>query len=291
MLQSMTGYGKAERNFSGKRIAIEVKTLNSKQGDIFTRIPPYYKEKELEIRKQITHHLQRGKIEFNIYVENFSADSNYSINTELAMKYFHELKPLTEATGNPEFKDYLPVLVKMPDVLVSENTTLDEKEWNTVKDGINECLKQVVDYRLSEGEELQKDFSLRVDNIENLLNKIPPFEDERIEKMKEKLRKDLNDNYSDNQYDKNRFEQELIYYLEKFDITEEKVRLKNHCDYFRKTLDSKESQGKKLNFISQEIGREINTIGSKANHTEIQHLVVAMKDELEKIKEQLSNIL
>lgn len=287
----MTGYGKAERNFSGKRIAIEVKSLNSKQGDIFTRIPPYYKEKELEIRKQITQQLQRGKIEFNIYVENFSANSNYSINKELAMKYFHELKPIAEATGNPNFKDFLPVLVKMPDVLVNENTTLDKEEWLTVSDGIEECLNQVSDYRRSEGKELEKDFMLRVDNIEKLLSEIPPFEEVRIEKMKEKLRKDLNENLSDSQFDKNRFEQELIYYLEKFDITEEKVRLNNHCEYFRQTLNAPESSGKKLNFISQEIGREINTIGSKANHTEIQHLVVAMKDELEKIKEQLSNIL
>lgn len=291
MLQSMTGYGKAEENFAGKRIAIEVKSLNSKQGDIFTRIPAYYKEKELEIRKISTSYLQRGKIEVSIFVENFSAESNYSINKELAMKYFQELKPLADAIGNTDFKEYLPVLVKMPDVLVNQNKALDPQEWAAVHEGLKKCLEKVVEYRKSEGEELQKDFVKRVRNIEGSLEKVTEFEENRIEKMKDKLRKEIKENLDDNLYDKNRFEQELIYYLEKFDITEEKVRLKNHCEYFIKTLDEKESYGKKLNFISQEIGREINTIGSKANDTDIQHLVVVMKDELEKIKEQLSNIL
>lgn len=291
MLHSMTGYGKAERNVSGKRIAIEVKSLNSKQGDIFTRLPTNYKEKELDIRKMITAALQRGKIECTIYVENFSAEGNYTVNRALAMKYFEELKPLAEATGNPKFSDFLPILVKMPDVLVTENSSLDPEEWSAVEEGLGECLKKVNDYRRDEGKELEQDFILHIENIEVLLKKIPGFEEERLRKLKEKLTKDISDMLNDSQYDKNRLEQEIIYYIEKLDITEEKVRLKSHCDYFRKTVNQPESYGKKLNFIGQEIGREINTIGSKANDTNIQHIVVMMKDELEKIKEQLSNIL
>ena len=291
MLHSMTGYGKAERNILGKRIAIEIKSLNSKQGDIFTRIPANYKEKELVIRKMITSKLQRGKIECNIFVENFSADNNYTINRELAMKYFNELKPLAEATGNPQFSDFLPILVKLPDVLVNENSSMDPEEWKAAEDGVGECLQQVADYRRDEGKELEQDFLLHIGNIEQLLEKIPAHEQERIHKLKEKLTRDITEMLSDGQYDKNRLEQEMIYYIEKLDITEEKVRLKNHCDYFRKTLNQPESYGKKLNFIGQEIGREINTIGSKANDTNIQHIVVMMKDELEKMKEQLFNIL
>ncbi|MGM0565117.1 MAG: YicC/YloC family endoribonuclease [Bacteroidota bacterium] len=291
MLHSMTGYGKAERNISGKRIAIEVKTLNSKQGDIFTRIPPNYKEKELTIRKMLTAQLQRGKIECNIYVENFSGQGNYSINQALAMNYYEELKSLASATGNPEYTDFLPLIVKMPDVLVNETNKLAQEEWEAVEDGLLECLSQVSEYRREEGEVLEKDFLNRIQKIEKLLESIPQHEEKRIKKLKEKLNHDITEMLNDSQFDKNRLEQEMIYYIEKFDITEEKVRLKNHCAYFRETLNQPESLGKKLNFIGQEIGREINTIGSKANDTDIQHIVVMMKDELEKIKEQVLNIL
>ena len=291
MLNSMTGYGKAERNISGKRIAIEVKTLNSKQGDVFTRLPPNYKEKELTIRKMLTAQLQRGKIECNIFVENFNGQGNYSINQALAMNYYEELKSLAKATGNPEYSDFLPLIVKMPDVLVNESNKLDQEEWKAVEDGLQECLSLVSDYRREEGKVLEKDFLNRIQNIESLLESIPQHEEKRIKKLKEKLNHDISEMLNDNQFDKNRLEQEMIYYIEKFDITEEKVRLKNHCAYFKETLEQPESLGKKLNFIGQEIGREINTIGSKANDTDIQHIVVMMKDELEKIKEQILNIL
>lgn len=291
MLHSMTGYGKAEKNYSGKRISIEIKSLNSKQGDIFTRMPTYYKEKDLDIRKLISEQLQRGKIELNINVENFSDESNHSLNKALAKKYYEELKALAWDIEEKSFNDYLPLLVKMPDVMVNAIPTLEKKEWSALREGVLECCQKVNEFRIAEGAELEKDFLLRISNIETLLEKIPPHEQERMDKITNKIKKDLNDMLADNQYDKNRFEQELIYYLEKLDITEEKVRLKNHCDYFRKTLNLNTSSGKKLNFIGQEIGREINTIGSKANHTDIQHIVVMMKDELEKIKEQLSNIL
>lgn len=291
MLYSMTGYGKAERNITGKRIAIEVKTLNSKQGDVYTRLPPNYKEKELTIRKMLIAQLQRGKIECNIYVENFSGEGNYSINQALAMKYFEELKLLARATGKDKDTDFLPLLIKMPDVLTNETNELASEEWDAVEDGLLECLNQVSQYRREEGAILEKDFLSHIQNIENLLETIPRYEEGRVSKLKEKLQHDIALILNDNQFDKNRLEQEMIYFIEKFDITEEKVRLKNHCAYFRETLQKPESLGKKLNFIGQEIGREINTIGSKANDTDIQHIVVMMKDELEKIKEQILNIL
>lgn len=291
MLYSMTGYGKAEKEFEGKRITIEMKSLNSKQIDIYARIPPYYKEKELDMRSKINSSLHRGKIELNIFVENFSAESNYTLNKELAKKYFNELKSLSQEINEEHYSEYLPLLVKMPDVLVSEKTSLNEEEWKVLEEGLDECIANIQKYRQAEGMKLEKDFLTRIDKIEEYHNSIKPHESGRIEYVREKLKKDITELLNDNQYDKNRFEQEVIYYLEKLDITEEKVRLKNHCDYFRTSLSENISNGKKLNFISQEIGREINTIGSKANNTEIQRLVVLMKDELEKIKEQLSNIL
>lgn len=291
MLKSMTGYGKAEKEYQGKKITIELKSLNSKQMDINTRIPPYYKEKELDMRRTINNTLERGKIELNIFVENFSADTNYSINREVAKKYFRELKALSSELHEEDNHDYLSLLIKMPDVLVNEKTTVDEEEWRILNEGIDECLKDIDEYRRSEGKELEADFHQRIDKIEEYLDSIVPFEEGRKENTREKLQKDITELLNDNQYDKNRFEQEVIYYLEKFDITEEKVRLKNHCNYFRNSLKENQSNGKKLNFISQEIGREINTIGSKANDKDIQQIVVLMKEELEKIKEQIANIL
>lgn len=291
MLHSMTGYGKAEKEHEGKRITIEMKSLNSKQMDVNTRIPPYYKEKELEMRRKINGSLQRGKIELNVFVENFSADTNYSINKELAKKYFNELKALSSEINEEHYSEYLPLLVKMPDVLVNEKTSLDAQEWKVLAEGLDECIDNIQEYRKAEGKELEEDFLQRIKAIEQYLSDIEPYEKGRIDSVRQKLKKEVTDLLNDNQYDKNRFEQEVIYYLEKLDITEEKVRLKNHCDYFRTSLKEKNSNGKKLNFISQEIGREINTIGSKANDTDIQRIVVLMKDELEKIKEQLSNIL
>jgi len=291
MLHSMTGYGKAEREHEGKRITIEMKSLNSKQMDVNTRMPPYYKEKELEMRRKINTALQRGKIELNIFVENYSADNSYSINKELAKKYYEELKDLSIEINEADYSEYLPVLIKMPDVLVNEKTSIDEDEWLVLSQGLDDCIANIVEYRESEGRELEEDFLTRISQIENYLSDIEPYEKNRIENVREKLKKEVTELLNDNQYDKNRFEQEVIYYLEKLDITEEKVRLKNHCDYFKTSLREKASNGKKLNFITQEIGREINTIGSKANDTDIQRIVVLMKDELEKIKEQLSNIL
>ncbi|MEA3504478.1 MAG: YicC/YloC family endoribonuclease [Bacteroidota bacterium] len=290
MLQSMTGYGKAEKEYNGKKITVELKTLNSKQIDINTRMSGAFRSKDLEIRKYLSKRLHRGKLDFSIYVENFGSKSNYTINKELAKQYYNELKSLSSDINTESFTDYLPIIIKMPDVLINEREDLQDEEWDTVFSTITECVDSVLQYRIDEGKTLEQDFITRINLIEEYLGKIEPFEQLRIETVRTKLKKDLNDLLDDTQYDKNRFEQEAIYYLEKYDITEEKVRLKNHCQYFRDNLNNKLSSGKKLNFISQEVGREINTIGSKANNTDIQHIVVLMKDELEKIKEQLSNI-
>ncbi len=291
MIKSMTGFGKAELNLPGKKVTIEIKSLNSKQLDLNVRLSGIYKEKELAIRSQLASRLKRGKVDTGIYIDITGDASNFAINKALAKHYYNELKSLNDEIGHTSFEDYLPVLVRMPDVMKPERQELDPEEWKQVSKMLEKAIDDLETFRIKEGEVLLQDFIKRANLISEYLEQIPAYENERVEVLKAKLKKDLNDLLADNSYDKNRFEQELIYYLEKLDITEEKVRLKNHCEYFLSTLNEKESMGKKLGFIVQEMGREINTIGSKANHTSIQKLVVQMKDELEKMKEQLFNIL
>jgi uncharacterized protein (TIGR00255 family) len=291
MIKSMTGFGKAICECQSRNITIEIKTLNSKQIDINARIPNGYRDREPQMRSLISSRLQRGKIDFSINVEITGEASNYKINKPLALKYYSELKELSGDLNENDFSDFLPLLIRMPDILVSEKEEVSDAEWNSVFQAAEEALKQVDDFRIQEGKMLENDLLIRNNIILQLLDKVEPFEKIRFENLKAKILKDLNDFTEKDSIDKNRFEQELVYYLEKLDITEEKVRLRKHCEYFVETMKEPESKGKKLIFISQEIGREINTLGSKANEANIQKVVVQMKDELEKIKEQLFNIL
>lgn len=291
MLRSMTGFGKSEVLFNDKKISIEIKSLNSKQMDINTRIPNSYLEKEIEIRSDITQELQRGKVYAQISVENIGSSPSVEINKDLALSYFAELKTIAAITGQQE-PDYLSLIMRMPDVVKSQNNEVDEEEWSQIKSGLKVALADLDKFRIEEGATLELDFKMRINLILDLLKQVEPFEKMRVTNLREKLLTDMQAFSDKLNIDKNRFEQELIFYMEKLDITEEKVRLKKHCDYFMGTLKADElSKGRKLGFILQEIGREINTLGSKANDAEIQKLVVQMKDELEKIKEQSLNIL
>jgi uncharacterized protein (TIGR00255 family) len=287
----MTGFGKAVCELENKTITIEIKSLNSKQLDIFTRIPPVYREKDLDIRNLISNKLQRGKIEFNLSVEITDARSAGNINAPVVKEYYNQLKAL----GNDVDIDYndsiLSVIMRLPDTLKMDKEELDDNEWKKIKTSLEEAIQALIEFRVQEGAALKNDLMLRIEKIEGCMKKIRPFEKERIINIREKLESSLSEYSEIEKVDTNRLEQELIYYLEKLDITEEKVRLENHCNYFREVIESKEGVGKKLGFIGQEIGREINTIGSKANHHEIQRLVVEMKDDLEKIKEQVLNVL
>jgi len=291
MIKSMTGFGKAECVYQKRRIIVEIKSLNSKFLDVNSRIPNGFKVKELEIRNMLSIHLKRGKVDFNINVEEMGDASNYSINRELAKKYYHQLKELSNEFESKNFSDYLPVIMRLPDVLVSGKDDVSEDEWDQLKVAINEALGKIKEFRVQEGKSLMNDLIGYNDKIKNLLKEIEPFEGQRIKNLQDKIRKDIYEVANKDDVDKNRFEQELVYYLDKLDITEEKVRLAKHCSYFIETLNEENSQGKKLGFITQEMGREINTLGSKANEANIQKIVVQMKDELEKIKEQLFNIL
>jgi len=286
----MTGYGKSELVSGTKKITVEVKTLNSKQTDINLRLPSVYKEKELILRSLLAKTIGRGKAEMSVHIESQGEQSAYSINRELALEYQKQLQLLADDLGESNVTQ-LPLLLRMPDVLKPEKATLDEGEWKILLGIAEEALGGLNEFREQEGAILQQDFTDRISIIQSLLQKILAIEGERIQTVRERIDKNLREFVDAEQIDQNRFEQELIYYLEKFDITEEKVRLKAHCDYFIETLTGPEGQGKKLGFISQEIGREINTIGSKANHVGIQKMVVQMKDELEKIKEQVLNVL
>ncbi len=291
MLRSMTGYGKELISLPEKIITIEIRTLNSKLGDINIKSPALYREKDIEVRRMLHEKLERGKIDFQLFVENIGDKSNFSINQSLAKKYYKELKSLADDIGEDDFDEFLPVLVKLPDVLHPEIEKLNPEEWEVIKKTINIALDKVDAYRVEEGASLEKDLIARIQYILNYLAEITIYEQDRIKQKKEDLLAALNSLKNDITIDKNRFEQELIYYLEKRDITEEKIRLKKHCEYFLDTVNAPDSVGKKLTFIVQEIGREINTLGAKANNAEIQKLVVQMKDELEKIREQLANIL
>ena len=286
MIYSMTGYGKATAECSNKKITIEIRSLNSKTLDLNTRIPYLFKEKELEIRKILSEKLQRGKVDFSIHTEANGDTKSQSVNSEIIKAYIEEFKQITPDASDAEL---LSIVMRLPDVMAFTSHEIDEDEWETISKLIVEATDNLNEFRLTEGKVLEKDFIQRIQNIVDLLQQVEPFEKERLETIKERFVKNLEELNVD--YDQNRYEQEMIFYLERLDITEEKVRLKNHCDYFIETLESPESEGKKLGFICQEIGREINTLGSKSNNSGMQKIVVQMKDELEKIKEQMLNIL
>ena len=291
MIQSMTGYGKAVVAFKEKKIHVEIKSLNSKQLDLNTRIAPLYREKEMEMRQMVAESLIRGKVDMSVWVEKDMAVDPTPINAQLVENYYQQIKAISEKTGIPMPEDWFYTLLRMPDVLTKTDTEeLDEEEWAVVKDGVAEALKNLVDFRTQEGAALQKKFAEKIDNIGKLMSEIEPFEKSRVEKIKARIIDGLQQIPSA-EYDKNRLEQELIYYIEKLDISEEKQRLANHLKYFRDTMNEPAGQGKKLGFIAQEMGREINTTGSKSNQAEMQNIVVKMKDELEQIKEQVLNAL
>ena len=285
MIHSMTGYGKSVLQLPSKTISIEIKSLNSKTLDLNMRMPSMYRSKELTLRKLIASKLNRGKVDFSLFFENTGAETFTNVNPTVVKKYMAQLEEL--ATGDEMQR--LQMAIKMPDAISTERDDIDESEWADIQNEIYNALENILLYRLEEGRVLETDFTKRITIISGLLNQVLAIDPERITNVRERLHKGVAE--LKEKYDENRFEQELVYYIEKFDITEEKVRLQNHLEYFIKTLDSKDSNGKKLGFISQEIGREINTIGSKANFAPMQKLVVQMKDELEKIKEQLLNVL
>lgn len=285
MIRSMTGYGKKETQWEDKRISIEIRALNSKNADINLRTPSYLRELDPEIRKRLANKMFRGKIDLTMYVEYNGQNAPTKINTQIVNAYMEQLKALGDSTSS----ERLSLAMRLPDTLSSDRDSLDETEKKIVFNLLDTVIKDINGYRTDEGTQLEKDFILRINLIEDHLNAIKKIDPERNQKIELKLKEALADLKIE--IDANRFEQELIFYLEKFDITEEKVRLKNHLDYFKKIMKSMEPVGKKLGFIAQEIGREINTIGSKANHSELQKIVVQMKDELEKIKEQLLNVL
>lgn len=285
MIQSMTGYGKSVLQLPTKKISIELKSLNSKNLDLNARMPSMYREKELAIRSLIAKKLVRGKIDFSLYVEITGEETSSTVNQPVVKKYMEQLRNVVAA---PE-TELLKMAIKMPDALNTERDEIDENEWRLIQTEIDNTLDKIQAFRFQEGKALEKDFELRIRNIDNLLQEVIKIDPDRIEGVRARLEKGIAE--IKERVDENRFEQELVYYIEKYDITEEKVRLHNHLEYFIKSLNSADSNGKKLGFIGQEIGREINTIGSKANYAPMQKLVVQMKDELEKVKEQLLNVL
>ena len=291
MIQSMTGYGKAVVAYEEKKIHVEVKSLNSKQLDLNTRIAPLYREKEMEMRQMVAEALIRGKVDMSVWIEKDMVADPTPINAALVENYYQQIKDISGKTGIPVPEDWFYTLLRMPDVLTkTEVEELEDAEWDAVKGAVQEALKNLVDFRIQEGAALQKKFSEKIDNIERLLGEIEPYETSRVEKIKARIIDGLQQ-IPGVDYDKNRLEQELIYYIEKLDISEEKQRLTNHLKYFRDTMAEPAGQGKKLGFIAQEMGREINTTGSKSNQAEMQNIVVKMKDELEQIKEQVLNAL
>lgn len=285
MIQSMTGFGKSITQLPSKKVTVEIKSLNSKNLDVNARIPSQYREKELLLRNTISKSLTRGKVDFSLYVEVTGEETTASVNRGVVKNYMQQLKSIVDGDET----ELLKMAVRMPDAVTTEREEIDESEFKAIEDAVIEALEEINQFRKDEGEALEKDLKLRVNNIEALLKEVLRIDPERVDAVKERLRKgiaDLKENV-----DENRFEQELVYYIEKFDITEEKVRLENHLAYFNESINSPDSNGRKLGFISQEMGREINTIGSKSNYAPMQQLVVQMKDELEKIKEQLLNVL
>lgn len=286
MIQSMTGFGKASLQLPTKKITVEIKSLNSKGLDLNTRMPSVFREMELGLRNQISQRLERGKVDFSLYVEVTGEETTSKINVPIVKGYINQMKAVIPTADETEL---MKMAVRMPDALKTERDEIDENEWKQIQTVIDEALENIANFRKDEGASLEKEFQLRISNINNLMNEAVSYDAERVETVKTRLRTAL-DELKVN-VDENRFEQELIFYLEKYDITEEKVRLGNHLNYFLETLNGTEANGRKLGFITQEMGREINTMGSKSNHTEMQKLVVMMKDELEKIKEQVLNVL
>lgn len=284
----MTGFGKATGTFQGKKVTVEIRSLNSKSVDLNTRFAHHFKEIEPEVRKVVAKTLERGKIDIAISIDSVGVENAATINHDLAAIYYEDLKKLNDRIGEST-TDYLSLILRMPDVYstVKDDLTDEEKQW--AMGLVEQAIKQLCEFRRKEGQELEREFSERIEGIRALLGEIPKYEDQRIEVIRERMKKALEDNQNGG-YDENRFEQEMIFYIEKLDISEEKMRLANHLDYFQDTMKS-EGSGKKLGFISQEIGREINTLGSKSNHAEMQVLVIGMKDNLEKIKEQILNTL
>ncbi len=292
MIQSMTGFGKVTAEHLSKKVTVEIKSLNSKQLDLSTRIPALYKEKEMPIRSMLLQELERGKVDFSIYIENIGKEAPTQINKDAISSYVQQLKDISESLGidTPNNWHDLQALLRFPDVIKTEIPEMAEDEWNIVEETIHQAIKQLQAFRIQEGAMLQKLFEQKVNNIAALLKEIEIYEKERITKIKARILDNL-EQITGIDYDKNRFEQEMIYYIEKLDINEEKNRLDNHLKYFLETMETGHGQGKKLGFIAQEMGREINTLGSKSNHAEMQKIVVKMKDELEQIKEQVLNVL
>ncbi|WP_261374497.1 YicC/YloC family endoribonuclease [Dokdonia sp. Hel_I_53] len=287
MIKSMTGFGKSVVQVPGKKITIEIKSLNSKNLDLNARIPSTYREKELALRNMVAKELERGKVDVSLYLESTGQNTNTIINESVVLAYSQQLQEVTP--GGMENAEAVKIAMRLPDVLKTEKEELDENEYQSIVTNLQAALKEINAYRLDEGNSLKSEFELRIANLQRLLSEVITLDVDRIKDVKTRLQKAVVDLKAE--LDENRFEQELIYYLEKYDITEEKVRLKNHLDYFTTSLNSADSNGKKLGFIGQEIGREINTIGSKSNYAPMQQLVVQMKDELEKIKEQVLNVL
>ncbi len=291
MIKSMTGFGKTEFEINNKKVTIEIKSLNSKQADISSRIPQLFREKEIDIRRDITEILVRGKIDFSIYVENVGESGNAVINDGVVRSYFTQLSSLSRELKLPVNERLLQVVMRLPDTVKVTYETLGEEEWQMLDTYIRKALLQVDQFRIQEGKALETDLRNNINDIQALRKEIEPFERQRIENIKTRLTDNLESLRLNGSVDENRFEQELIFYLERLDFNEEKVRLENHCSYFLETLAEPESNGRKLSFIAQEIGREINTIGSKANESNIQRIVVKMKDALERVKEQVLNVL
>lgn len=291
MIQSMTGYGKAVVEYGEKKINVEVKSLNSKTLDLSTRIAPIYREKEMQIRQMVSQALTRGKVDFSIWIEKDTVVDATPVNGALVAGYYKQIKEIIQKNNIPEPADWLATLMRMPDVLTkTETETLTDEEWEAATKAINEALGKLTEFRMQEGAALQRKFSEKIDNIAALLESIEPFEKARVEKIRSRIIDGLK-SIPEVEYDKNRLEQEMIYYIEKLDINEEKQRLANHLKYFMETMENGHGQGKKLGFIAQEMGREINTTGSKSNLAEMQNIVVKMKDELEQIKEQVLNVM
>ena len=291
MIQSMTGYGKSTAVFKNKKINVEIKSLNSKALDLSTRIAPLYREKEMEIRSMISKVLERGKVDFSIWIEKDETQTATPINGAILENYYSQIKTISEEKNIPLPADWFATLLRLPDVMTrTEVEELEDEEWNVVQNIINDAIAKLVDFRTQEGIALQKKFTEKIENIGRLLKSIEPYEQCRTERIRQRLT-DALEAIPGIEYDKNRLEQEMIYYIEKLDINEEKQRLTNHLNYFMETMKNGHGQGKKLGFIAQEMGREINTTGSKSNLAEMQNIVVMMKDELEQIKEQVLNVM
>lgn len=291
MIYSMTGYGKAVCELPQKKISIEIKSLNSKQIDLNIRIPNVYREKELEIRNDVNLALARGKVDVTFTVENIGTEKVATLNVPAIEAYYAQLKPIADKFEQTKNTDFMRIIMSLPETVKVEQPQLDEEEWCCVKASLADALKSIIDFRLQEGRALEADLRKRISIIKENLELVPQYEAGRVEKIRQRIQKNIEEIIEKNKIDENRLEQEMIFYIEKLDINEEKVRLANHLKYFIETIENEEQPGRKLGFIAQEIGREINTLGSKANEANLQRIVIKMKDELEKIKEQVLNVL